>query len=188
MALIKCKECGAEVSSEAKSCPKCGAKVKTKGMGFGAFLLLIFIIGIFASLFTTEQKPTGTSSTSAPQPPPDPGQIAYEVVEQRTIPNGGYIRAIVIDPKHRNEADMKKLAERLKRDTRLDRNAFVRIYDDKSAAARGNAAILDRLSKEELKHYDSHMIGSYNRNANTGYHSLTIMLEGVSGPAKEIKQ
>lgn len=28
MALMKCHECGYEVSSEAKACPKCGAKVK----------------------------------------------------------------------------------------------------------------------------------------------------------------
>ncbi len=30
MALIKCKECGAEVSSKAKTCPKCGVKVEKK--------------------------------------------------------------------------------------------------------------------------------------------------------------
>ncbi|HCI3908997.1 TPA: zinc-ribbon domain-containing protein, partial [Pseudomonas aeruginosa] len=27
MALIKCKECGAQVSNKAKACPSCGAKV-----------------------------------------------------------------------------------------------------------------------------------------------------------------
>ncbi|WP_394854470.1 zinc-ribbon domain-containing protein [Shewanella xiamenensis] len=26
MALVKCKECGEQVSTKAKSCPKCGAK------------------------------------------------------------------------------------------------------------------------------------------------------------------
>ncbi|WP_305831489.1 zinc-ribbon domain-containing protein [Pseudomonas aeruginosa] len=26
MALIKCKECGAQVSNKAKACPSCGAK------------------------------------------------------------------------------------------------------------------------------------------------------------------
>jgi len=30
MALIKCKECGHDVSTEAKSCPNCGAKVKVE--------------------------------------------------------------------------------------------------------------------------------------------------------------
>lgn len=30
MALIKCKECGNEVSTEALSCPKCGALISKK--------------------------------------------------------------------------------------------------------------------------------------------------------------
>ncbi|WP_412514572.1 MULTISPECIES: zinc-ribbon domain-containing protein [Shewanella] len=30
MALVKCKECGEEVSTKAKTCPKCGAKAPTK--------------------------------------------------------------------------------------------------------------------------------------------------------------
>ena len=31
MAIVSCKDCGAEVSTSAKACPKCGAKVpKTK--------------------------------------------------------------------------------------------------------------------------------------------------------------
>lgn len=28
MALTNCKECGAQVSTQAKNCPSCGAKVK----------------------------------------------------------------------------------------------------------------------------------------------------------------
>ncbi len=35
MSLVKCKECGAEVSSGAKACPKCG-KPRTPEMGTGA--------------------------------------------------------------------------------------------------------------------------------------------------------
>jgi len=40
MALIKCKECGNEVSSTAQTCPKCGAKVKKKTG------ILTWIVGI----------------------------------------------------------------------------------------------------------------------------------------------
>lgn len=43
MALIKCKECGTEVSTEAAACPKCGAKPKTK-------LSIIHWIGILTGL------------------------------------------------------------------------------------------------------------------------------------------
>lgn len=54
MALIKCAECGKDVSSEAKTCPHCGAKVvlpkkpmsKTKKIIFGALggVILISIV------------------------------------------------------------------------------------------------------------------------------------------------
>lgn len=52
MALIACKECGTEISTTAKACPKCGARVpKTKWwlwvpLGLvGAFLILAAIVG-----------------------------------------------------------------------------------------------------------------------------------------------
>ena len=48
MALIPCKECGNEVSTDAKACPKCGAKVPyTKWWLRGplTFSLVIFIWG-----------------------------------------------------------------------------------------------------------------------------------------------
>lgn len=67
MALIKCKECGAEVSSKAEACPKCGAKVADKPMGCGSilgFILLGFIgLGIIGSFLS---EPQSSSSTNAP--------------------------------------------------------------------------------------------------------------------------
>ena len=116
-----------------------------------------------------------------------PGQIAYEVVQEWSIPNGGHGRVIVIDVKHRNEADLKKLAEQLKRSTAKDRKAFVFIYDDKKAAESRKAALESRLSGKELAYHDSHMIASYFRNAGTRQHALILTLQGVMGPTKEIK-
>lgn len=43
MALTKCKECGAEVSTKASHCPKCGAKVP-KRTSLVTWLVLVFII------------------------------------------------------------------------------------------------------------------------------------------------
>ncbi|MBN0552450.1 zinc ribbon domain-containing protein [Pseudomonas aeruginosa] len=43
MALIKCKECGAQVSNKAKACPSCGAKVP-KSVGVIGWLFVIFIV------------------------------------------------------------------------------------------------------------------------------------------------
>lgn len=50
MALIKCHECGADVSTEAKTCPKCGAKPKTttnKLAAIGGVALALFAIWFF---------------------------------------------------------------------------------------------------------------------------------------------
>ena len=44
MALIKCNECGKEISSRAKTCPQCGLPLKFEA-GCGTYLL-IFLFGI----------------------------------------------------------------------------------------------------------------------------------------------
>ena len=43
MTLIKCKDCGADVSTDVKNCPKCGAKVK-KPMGLASKAVLGAIV------------------------------------------------------------------------------------------------------------------------------------------------
>ncbi len=45
MALITCKECGSEVSSEAKTCPKCGVRIKPKSK------VWMWVLGVPAALF-----------------------------------------------------------------------------------------------------------------------------------------
>lgn len=45
MALVKCKECGTEVSTEAKACPKCGAKPPQKMSIIR--ILLVCLFGFF---------------------------------------------------------------------------------------------------------------------------------------------
>jgi DNA-directed RNA polymerase subunit RPC12/RpoP len=49
MALLKCHECGNDVSSESKACPKCGAKVKKPTSLAVKMLAVLFGIGIFSS-------------------------------------------------------------------------------------------------------------------------------------------
>ena len=52
MALIKCKECGQEISKNAKICPHCGKKNKNKKVWFlivGAIILFLIIANIFSS-------------------------------------------------------------------------------------------------------------------------------------------
>lgn len=61
MALVKCKECGEDVSTKAKACPKCGAKAPKKTSLF-TWLVLFFIIFI---VYAANQSPTSTTSSKS---------------------------------------------------------------------------------------------------------------------------
>lgn len=65
MALKICKECGAEVSSSAKKCPKCG-KNRTHPVLRGV-LLAIFIVGIIGAIVSPSDESNTQTSTSTTQ-------------------------------------------------------------------------------------------------------------------------
>ncbi|MGB4897082.1 MAG: zinc ribbon domain-containing protein [Ignavibacteria bacterium] len=66
MALINCKECGAEVSDKALDCPKCGARlrkpqrtffgklIKYSFIGFNVLMLLWMIFGVGGAASTID--------------------------------------------------------------------------------------------------------------------------------------
>jgi RNA polymerase subunit RPABC4/transcription elongation factor Spt4 len=58
MALVKCKDCGEQVSTSAKSCPKCGSPPPRRS---SAFIWLALILVVFAAYMATD---TTTASTS----------------------------------------------------------------------------------------------------------------------------
>lgn len=60
MALVTCQECGEEVSTKAKACPKCGEKApkKTSLFTWLVFLFIIFVV------YAANQNSTLTSSYS----------------------------------------------------------------------------------------------------------------------------
>lgn len=76
MALIKCKECGTEVSNSAKTCPKCGAPVPKKTSLLTWFaLFLIIMIGVSMSNNSSDtsssasiESPAAVESAAAPTP------------------------------------------------------------------------------------------------------------------------
>ncbi len=67
MALVKCKECGAEISDKALDCPKCGARlrkpkrtlfgkiVKFTFIAFNILMLLWLVFGVGSAAETIEQ-------------------------------------------------------------------------------------------------------------------------------------
>lgn len=67
MAIIKCSECGGQVSTSAKSCPHCGAapkKFKKSSSSLGTILLWIVGIGIVASIFGGGEREVKTANSS----------------------------------------------------------------------------------------------------------------------------
>ncbi len=87
MALIKCKECGSEVSSKADACPKCGVKIK-KSMGCGSLIAVVFlsfiVIGLISSSLSTDSGPASSSSTSSSSAPREksPRELKEEIRAQ----------------------------------------------------------------------------------------------------------
>jgi hypothetical protein len=95
MALIKCKECGIEVSSKAETCPKCGVRIAVKPMVYVMFIagivvgiIILSVIFMFfysdklnnlsskstshSSISESESVLTPTPELPAPQPAPEP--------------------------------------------------------------------------------------------------------------------
>lgn len=67
MALIKCHECGNEISTEAKVCPRCGAAPKYRpGVGIVAFAILAVLFGVYGT----------TRNSHAPTPQKTEAEIA----------------------------------------------------------------------------------------------------------------
>lgn len=70
MAMTTCKECGNQVSSQARACPHCGAvapaKKKARG-GVGKWLLIVFAIGVVVAVLPKKDKVAASSLPSKAQ-------------------------------------------------------------------------------------------------------------------------
>jgi RNA polymerase subunit RPABC4/transcription elongation factor Spt4 len=68
MALKKCKECGAEISTKANACPFCGAPIKSRTkIGFVGALILIIAIGFVGSQISQCQEKDKEAKRTAQQ-------------------------------------------------------------------------------------------------------------------------
>jgi hypothetical protein len=92
MALIRCHECGNEVSTTARTCPKCGAKPK-KQTGILTWLFLIFIAG--PMLIGVIVAAIGSSnSSSSPPVVKTPERVAQEKARELDGQRESYARII----------------------------------------------------------------------------------------------
>ena len=99
MALMKCKECGHEISDQAKSCPNCGAPqadaaAPTKPFGWGKLILLLFLGWILyeflaAGFRSTPSSPSTVGGTALA--PPAPSGPVLEVLSWRCDKEHRYI-------------------------------------------------------------------------------------------------
>lgn len=70
MALVKCKECGKEVSNKASKCPNCGAKPpkKTSPVTWLVLIAIMFVVYV-TSTSPDKDSPVVSSTSSAPPLP-----------------------------------------------------------------------------------------------------------------------
>lgn len=88
MALIKCKECGTEVSSKADACPKCGARIAAKPMGCGTLIGVLFLGAIIVSVFSSIFSSGSGTGTSSPPTSPTSTSIVQSVSTPASNPHG----------------------------------------------------------------------------------------------------
>lgn len=78
MALIKCKECGAQVSTQAKNCPSCGAKVKKPTSKITWIFLGLMIFGVIGAMIGGGTSTTTDSHSNSTENVELPKGIQYE--------------------------------------------------------------------------------------------------------------
>lgn len=62
MAMTKCKECGAEISTKAEACPQCGAKRKKSS---GCAVVVLIVLVVFAITIVAGNSGNNTSNRSS---------------------------------------------------------------------------------------------------------------------------
>ncbi|HKT31959.1 MAG TPA: zinc ribbon domain-containing protein [Gammaproteobacteria bacterium] len=85
MGLVACNECGHQVSTDAESCPQCGAVLKQKGSKrsiFGALIVVLIVVGLIAYFSSGGNNGTNTISSgdaqvASAQNQPDAVDYAY---------------------------------------------------------------------------------------------------------------
>ena len=132
MALVKCKECGNDISTEAKTCPKCGAKNEKPA---NAGTALAFIVIAIIMLYGAFNMSSTTTQQSAPTPPDPKIQAisSLKVVQYEWHTSGsGSIMMLNITFKNEGPDDVKDITvvckHSAKSGTNIDSNERT-IYD-----------------------------------------------------------
>ena len=112
-------------------------------------------------------------------------KMDYKVIKTWKLPNGGKGCVILVDSTNLTEEEMEQFGKQLKYEYRNEKNAFIWIYDKIEAANLFDKVQRDmNLTKEESTLYDSHFIGTYTKNGNSGRNRFSCFLEGLNGPVQ----
>jgi RNA polymerase subunit RPABC4/transcription elongation factor Spt4 len=111
MAMAKCRECGTEVSDQAKACPKCGVSKPVKKTS----ALTLIVTGLFcfvalrmcmSAVNNNPSAPSGSSEASSPPAPPlDPREEAQNSLslEKFSWYKGGFDSVMMINATIKND-------------------------------------------------------------------------------------
>lgn len=96
MAMAKCRECGAEVSDSAKTCPKCGISKPVKKTSIAIKLLLgLFALGVLGQVINGGGSSSSTTS-SAPARPSEVDLASKVSVKDFIWKTGGFDSVMVL--------------------------------------------------------------------------------------------
>ncbi|MEK7597204.1 MAG: hypothetical protein AAB441_00995 [Patescibacteria group bacterium] len=154
------------------------------GVIFGLSVLVII-----AALITNKlNKNTAINSDYSDILTPSPIQedisnaVVYEILQKWNINNGGFGKTILISESYLTDEDtMIRLGLQLKYDMRDDKNAFIMVFTDKKAAELRDKLTDNTMTKDEEQFYDTHYVGQYTKNGNSGLNAFAIYFDGVSG-------
>jgi hypothetical protein len=190
MPLMRCPACQGSVASDAATCPHCGhplppgeyerqvrAAQAERARRRKAFLFLIAAVAVLAvanSLAKACRSGPDAASTVSSVP-----KIEYQVVQEWTIPGGGFGHVIVIDSTKADEAGIRQLGEQLRQERPDAKHVNVDIYDNEQAARMRQAGMSEKLPKKQQAFHDRHRLGIYQRNRTTGSERLIFAPGGM---------
>lgn len=142
MAITKCKECGAQISTKAQSCPSCGAKIK-KRMGIIGWAFAII------ALLAIARCATDVTSRKAPPPPPPKSaeqlerEHKQELAFQLDLALVKMLRSTLKNPASFELVEAGRVDDRVLCVVYRGTNGFNAVITEMRAINRSNAATLD---------------------------------------------
>lgn len=160
MALIKCKECGHQISKKAESCPNCGAVLKKKrgNIGCGGLIVVLIVLFYFYSTIQDSREESAKQQVRSSQLA-QYNQNKAQLLEQmkQLIDQGEYLKAkrlagaynTVTDPeliKLKNKATELELVEKVAKIPTAETKKNFEIYEKLLKLAPENKAYKDKYS------------------------------------------